>query len=394
MRFLHDSYKKEPLVELDIEPKPVFYIGPATRENPLSQIRTKLLGNVYFRDPKMKWNRITLHFIGTAGLDITAPSATLPADVVSATTDLQEAITSTTHLETTVTVCEVEKELIFNNQTVIDFGLHLPPYLPPTIRTEHSFVEYKLSVLCTGAGPFGKKFRVQKPVTVYRHYLPSPSSLIPSVEFGGVREWFEWFADVPKATAIEAGEVVIALRWSVEKELVDVDKIEVCLQELETYRFSTKSGVHNLTPIVTQFPSTEYIPPSFSNSSETHFVRTPIPLTPSKSIRTHHFDPFLEITHRIKIIIRFKSLSVTATPIVVEFPIIITDFPSDTTADYFTDPMSPSQSLSTLSTENSSIVSLHPPAGSVQPGGDEVPCIDLELPEYTPPYERNLIFES
>jgi hypothetical protein len=237
MRFIHDSHKKESLVELEIDSKPVFYIGPATRENPLSQIRTKLLGNVYFRNPKMKWNRITLHFIGTAGLDITAPSATLPADIVSATTDLQEAITSTTHLETTVTICEVEKELIFNNQTVIDFGLHLPPYLPPTIKTKHSFVEYKLSVLCTAAGPFGKKFRIQKPVTVYRHYLPSPSSLIPSVEFNGVREWFEWFADVPKATAVEAGEVVIALRWSVEKELVDVDRVEVCLQELETYRY-------------------------------------------------------------------------------------------------------------------------------------------------------------
>lgn len=236
MRFLHDNQKKIPIVELEIESKPVFYIGPATRENPLSQIRTKLLGNVHFNDPKIKWNRITLHFIGTAGLDILAPSSTLPTDIVSATSDLQEAINSTTHLETTVTLCEVEKELIFDNQTVIDFGLHLPPYLPPSMKTEHSFVEYKLSVLCACAGPFGKKYRVEQPITVCRHYLPSPSSLIPSVEFNGIREWFEWSADVPKATAIEVGEVVVALRWSIEKELVDVDKIEVCLQELETYR--------------------------------------------------------------------------------------------------------------------------------------------------------------
>lgn len=76
---------------------------------------------------------------------------------------------------------------------------------------------------------------------------------------------------------------------------------------------------------------------------------------------------------------------------VVEFPIIITDFPSNTTADYFVDPMSPSQSTSTISSGNNSLTSLYHLAGSVQPGGDEVPCIDLELPEYTPPYERNII---
>lgn len=237
MRFLHEGHTKLPAVVLEVDPKPVFYIGPATRENPLSQIRTKLYGNVHFNDSKIKWNRITLHFTGTAGLNISAPSSSLPHDVVSAVSDLQEAISSITHLETSVTLCEVEKELIFTHDKVIDFGLHLPPFLPPSVRTDHAFVEYKLSVICTPSGPFGKKKRVEKPVTVCRHYLPSPSSLIPSVEYNGVREWFEWSADVPKATAIEAGEVVIALRWSVEKEFVEVDRIELCLEELETYRY-------------------------------------------------------------------------------------------------------------------------------------------------------------
>lgn len=81
----------------------------------------------------------------------------------------------------------------------------------------------------------------------------------------------------------------------------------------------------------------------------------------------------------------------------VEFPIIITDFPRDTTADYFVDPLSPIQSVSTLSSTNSSFVTLSPTpvaAGSIQPGGDEVPCIDLDLPEYTPPYVKELNSEN
>jgi hypothetical protein len=236
MKFSHDMNTKLPSVVLEVDPKPVFYIGPATRDNPLSQIRNKLLGNVYFNDSKTKWNRITLHFTGKSGLNIRAPSASLPRDVVNTVSDLQEAISGTTHLETTVQLCEVEKELIYKNEKVIDFGLHLPPYLPPSVRTEHAFVEYTLTLVCASSGPFSKKLRLEKPVTVCRHYLPSPSSLIPSAEYNGVREWFEWSAEVPKATAIEAGEVVIALRWSVEKELVEVDRIELRIEELETYR--------------------------------------------------------------------------------------------------------------------------------------------------------------
>ncbi|KAI9486666.1 MAG: hypothetical protein EXX96DRAFT_550001 [Benjaminiella poitrasii] len=393
MKFTHDISTKLPPVVLEVDPKPVYYIGPATRENPMSQIRTKLLGNVYFNDPKMKWNRITLHFTGKAGLNIDAPTSSLPRDLANSQSDLQEFSSVTTHLETTVTLCDVEKELIYTNEKVIDFGFYLPPYLPPSIKTKHAFVEYTLAVTCTTSGTFSKKQRVEKPVTVCRHYLPSPSSLIPSVEYHGVREWFEWSAEVPKATAVEAGEVVIALRWSVEKELVEVDRIEFCIEELETYRFSTKSGVHNLKPIVIQFPCTVYHPPTFSNSSETHFVRTPIHTTASKKvkrpIRTHHFDPFLEISHRVKLNIHFVGSTINAKPLAIEFPIIITDFPPNTTADYFvTDPLlSP---LSSTASTMDSMLSLPPVITSstiIQPGGDEVPCVDLDLPEYTPRYE-------
>ncbi|CAO3615227.1 unnamed protein product [Mucor fragilis] len=394
MRFTHESNTKLPPVVLEVDAKPVFYIGPATRDNPMSQIRTKLLGNVYFNDSKIKWTRITLHFTGKAGLNIHAPSSSLPSDVVNSQSDLQESSSATTHLETTVTLCDVEKELIFTHEKVIDFGFYLPPYLPPSIRTKHAFVEYSLSVICSSSGTFSKKQKVEKPVTVCRHYLPSPSSLIPSVEYHGVREWFEWSAEVPKATAIEAGEIVMALRWSVEKELVEVDRIEFCIEELETYRFSTKAGVHNLPPMVTQFPGTVYHPPTFSNSSETHFIRTPIPLVPTKrvpkTIRTHHFDPFLEISHRVKLQVHFIASTTIAQPLELEFPIIITDFPPNTTADYFVDPLSPVQSVSTIS--DSSMISLPPTSAStlpttIQPGGDEVPCVDLDLPEYTPRYE-------
>lgn len=222
-------------VDLEVDASPVCYIGPATRDNPLSQIRTKLLGNVIFNDQKIKWNRITLHFTGRAGLKINAQTSTLPQDVINSQYELQQE-ESTYHLETEFTLCDVEKELIYNHESAIDFGFYLPPYLPPSIRTDHAFVEYNLTVTCTSSGTFSKKVKVEKPVTVCRHYLPSPSSLIPSVEHHGARDWFEWSAEVPKATPIEAGEVVIALRWSVEKELVEVDRVEFWIEELETYR--------------------------------------------------------------------------------------------------------------------------------------------------------------
>lgn len=109
-----------------------------------------------------------------------------------------------------------------------------------------------------------------------------------------------------------------------------------------------------------------------------------------RSLRTHHFDPFLEISHRLQLIIHFKA-SVAVEPLTVEFPIIITDFPPNTTADYFIDPalLSPVPSTSTTSTDNGSIIMLPPASGSIQPGADEVSCVDLDLPEYTPRYEES-----
>jgi hypothetical protein len=83
----------------------------------------------------------------------------------------------------------------------------------------------------------------------------------------------------------------------------------------------------------------------------------------------------------------------TIKPLVVEFPIIITDFPPNTTADYFADPLSPLPSTSTASTDNGNIIMLPPTSGSIQPGGDEVSCLDLDLPEYTPRYEKKVASE-
>jgi hypothetical protein len=129
-----------------------------------------------------------------------------------------------------------------------------------------------------------------------------------------------------------------------------------------------------------------YHPPTFTNSSETHFIRTPIPTR----VRTHHFDPFLEISHRLKLIVHFDVSRNIAEPLIAEFPIIITDFPPDTTADYFVQPLSPSLSTTSDSSSGAVIIPPPPPSGTIQPGGDEVACIDLDLPEYTPRYERTL----
>lgn len=223
-------------IELEIDPVPVCYIGPATRDNPMSQVRTKLFGNVIFRDQKIKWSRVTLHFKGTASFNMEARTSTLPPDLVNSQYELRKSNSSTTHLKTTVTLCDVEKELIYNHEDAIDFGFYLPPYLPPNIKTNHSSVEYTLSVTCSTSGTFPRTVMIEDDVTVCRHYLPSPSCLIPSVEHHGAREWFEWSADIPKATPIEAGEIVIGLRWSVEKEAVEVDRVEFWIEELETYR--------------------------------------------------------------------------------------------------------------------------------------------------------------
>ncbi|KAI8070023.1 hypothetical protein BC940DRAFT_296766 [Gongronella butleri] len=393
-RFGLDNRKNQdkslPPVDVKVDDAPVFFIGPASRDNPMSQVRTKLLGKVHFNDPKIKWNRITLHFFGKAGLNMDVPSSVLPIPRETGSglgdDDLCQQ-NSMTHLETTVTLCEVEKELIFTGEPSIDFGLHLPHHLPPSIKTDHAFVEYHL-VAIFSAGSFFKKYRIERTVTICRHYLPSASALIPSVEYNGVREWFEWSAEVPKATAMEAGEVVLALRWSVEKEQVEVDRVELTLQQLETYRFNTKQGLHSLKPMVTSFPATLYHPPTFSSSSETHFIRTPL----IPQIRAHHFDPFLEITHRLQLTIHFAT-GHSAKAIKLEFPIIITDYPASPESVG-----SPQSSHNLLSTPTSSTASAPSPSHSmparrsnsnhliIPAGGDDAIAVDLDLPEYTPQY--------
>ncbi|KAI8089395.1 uncharacterized protein BX664DRAFT_385889 [Halteromyces radiatus] len=379
--------KHLPPVDVKVNDAPVFFIGPASRENPMSQIRTKLMGHVSFHDPKIKWNRITLQFVGKAGLHMDVPTSTLPPKEFGSGLG-EEAIVSNnamTRLETTVKLCEVEKELIFiSGEKTIEFGLHLPHHLPPSIKTDHAFVEYHL-VAIFSAGSFFKKYRIQRTVTLCRHYLPSASALIPSIEYNGVREWFEWSAEVPKAMAIETGEVVLALRWSVEKERVEVDRIELSLHELENYRFNTKTGLHNLKPIITKFPVSVYHPPSFSNSSETHFIRTPL----MSQVRTHHFDPFLEITHRLRMVIHFADQTTHAKPLTLEFPIIITDYPKDGSCPTNISPTSstpittnanntPISSTSSTTTMMNNVV--------LPTGGDDAVAVDLDLPEYTPQY--------
>lgn len=221
-------------VLLKISDAPVYFIGPATRDNPMSHIRTKLMGSVIFQDRKIKWNRVTLQFLGKAGIDIEAPRSVFPRET---TNDFEDPIlaNATTRIHTVVPICEIEKELIFSGEESIEFGLHLPSHLPASCKTKNSFVEYTL-VANFSAGTFFKKYRTHETVVVNRHYLPSPSAMIPSVDYSGVKEWFEWSAELPKATAIESGEVVIAFRCSVEKERVEVDRIEFSIEEIESYR--------------------------------------------------------------------------------------------------------------------------------------------------------------
>jgi alpha-galactosidase len=234
-RFTHESASsgKHLPVLLQLSDAPVYFIGPATQDNPMSQVRTKLIGKVIFQDRKIKWNRVTLQFLGKAGIDIDAPRSVLPRD--HSLGDLDDPADATTKIQTTVPICEVEKELIFSGEESIEFGLHLPSHLPSSSRTKHAFVEYTL-VANFSAGTFFKKYRTQKVVKVHRHYLPSPSAMIPTMDYSGVKEWFEWSVELPKATAIESGEVVVAFRCSVEKERVEVDRIQLAIEEIESYK--------------------------------------------------------------------------------------------------------------------------------------------------------------
>ncbi|KAG1144766.1 hypothetical protein G6F37_002752 [Rhizopus arrhizus] len=361
-------------VDLQLNDSPVYFIGPANRSNPMSQVRTKLLGTVHFYDRKIKWNRVTLQFVGKAGIDIEAPRSALPPGFAADDS-------SSTRIHTVVPICEVEKELIFSGEESIDFGLHLPSHLPASSRTNHSFVEYTL-IANFSAGTFFKKYKTHKTVTIHRHYLPSLSAMIPTMEYSGVKEWFEWSVELPKATAIQSGEIVIAFRCSVEKERVEVDRIELAVDEIENYRFCTKQGVHNLPPIVTRFPSATYHMPSFSEYSDTHFIRVPLSVSKDpkvRSIHTHQFDPFLEISHRCRLTVHFNKLpNIEIEPLVLGFPIIITDYPSSSIPE-----STLSNNLTYTETETSQ------PNGRTVVGGDDAVNVDLDLPEYTPRYEEH-----
>ncbi|KAI9258306.1 hypothetical protein EDC94DRAFT_695429 [Helicostylum pulchrum] len=371
-------------VLLKISDAPVYFIGPATRDNPMSHIRTKLMGSVIFQDRKIKWNRVTLQFLGKAGIDIEAPRSVFPRE---ATNDFEDPIlaNATTRIHTIVSICEIEKELIFSGEESIEFGLHLPSHLPASCKTKNSFVEYTL-VANFSAGTFFKKYKTHETVVVNRHYLPSPSAMIPSVDYSGVKEWFEWSAELPKATAIESGEVVIAFRCSVEKERVEVDRIEFAIEEIESYRFCTKQGVHSLPPVISRFPAITYDFPAFSNGSETHFIRAPMPLSKNpqvKSIHTHQFDPFLEISHRCKLMVHFNKVpNLVLKPVTMEFPIIITDFPPFISDTVLSIASASNAVLPQVQTQSSTTIS----AG----GGDDAVNVDLDLPEYTPRYEESL----
>jgi hypothetical protein len=228
-RFTNETEKHLP-VELQINDSPVYFIGPASRDNPMSQIRTKLMGTVYFHDRKIKWNRVTLQFVGKAGIDIEVPRSSLP---FAFTGDMDDS--ASMRINTVVPICEVEKELIFSGEESIDFGLHLPSHLPASNRTNHAFVEYTL-IANFSAGAFFKKYKTHKMVTICRHYLPNPSAMIPTIKYSGIKEWFEWSVELPKAAAIQSGEIVAAFRCSVEKERIEVDRVELAIEEIESYR--------------------------------------------------------------------------------------------------------------------------------------------------------------
>jgi hypothetical protein len=63
-------------------------------------------------------------------------------------------------------------------------------------------------------------------------------------------------------------------------------------------------------------------------------------------------------------------------PVVLEFPIIITDYPSAVSASL----------ISSLS-QPDSIISTETPSTPMITGGDDAVRVDLDLPEYTPRYE-------
>lgn len=210
-----------PPADLCLESSAVSFIGPANDANPMSQVRTKLLGHIVLHG-NIKWTRITLQLTGVAKLHISVPAQ---HDDIA-----QQSNTITT----STTICDVEKELIPTGENSIAFGLHLPHNLPPSIEAKNASVVYTLVATLTG-GPY-KKHKIQKNVTVKRHYLPNSSVMIPTALVANIQGWFEYNVESPRACAIEAGEVVLAARWSVEKERMDVKTVDLQLEEIESYR--------------------------------------------------------------------------------------------------------------------------------------------------------------
>lgn len=100
-----------------------------------------------------------------------------------------------------------------------------------------------------------------------------------------------------------------------------------------------------------------------------------------KSIHTHQFDPFLEISHRCKLTVHFNKIpTLNIEPVVLEFPIIITDYPSVV-----------SDSVLSLASSTHNVIStetFHQPTAITNGGGDDAVPVDLDLPEYTPRYEE------
>ncbi|KAI9288793.1 hypothetical protein BC943DRAFT_349403 [Umbelopsis sp. AD052] len=332
---------QSPPAELRLESAAVSLIGPANDANPMAQVRSKLLGSIVFF-ANVQWTRITLQLTGVTKLNIATPGQ-------------HDDNGQPSHITTTTNICEVEKELIPTGESAINFGLHLPHNLPPSIETKHASVVYTLIATLTG-GPY-KKHKIQKNVLVKRHYLPNSSVMIPTATVAKVQGWFEYNIETPRACAIEAGEVVLAARWSVEKERMDVRTVDFQLEEIESYRYRTRDGVHKLPPVIRRFPVSAYPPPTFSQDiNETHLIRAPIP----PALRARHYSNYVEITHRCRITFHFGSPDARmqyVEPLVVEIPIIITDFPYG---------------------EDS--------AAGIGSGDDGVQ-VDLDLPEYTPQYE-------
>ncbi|KAM3583604.1 hypothetical protein VKS41_004509 [Umbelopsis sp. WA50703] len=309
----------------------------------MSHVRTKLLGSIVL-DANIKWTRITLQLTGVAKLNIPVPGQ-------------REDLSQPATVNSSTTICDVEKELIPTGEKSIAFGLHLPHNLPPSIEAKHASVVYTLIATLTG-GPF-KKQKIQRNVVVNRHYLPNSSVMIPTALVANVQGWFEYNIEAPRACAIEAGEVVLAARWSVEKERMDVKNVDIQLEEIEAYRYRTREAIHKLAPVIRRYPISTYHPTAFSQDiNETHLLRAPIPST----IRARHYSMYLEITHRCRVTFHFGSAdshSPYVEPLTVEVPIILTNFPDG---------------------EDNAGIGV----------GDDGIQVDLDLPEYTPQYESTV----